>query len=138
MKLFAVGQFFKATPVILTLRRCQTLADGNEIESGSVECRVSSVGFHDNSKLKTIGVMEWWSNDSEHAPLFQHSIVPSFHSSSVTNRTACKALDLVLLHKFLPKDDLIRRRLPIHVEDLLSRPNKLLRIAVTLQAPLHI
>ena len=69
--------------------------------------------------------------------LLQCSIIPIF-SLPMTNRAACEPLDLVLLHKFLSKDDLIRRRLPIHVEDLLSRPNKLLRIAVTLQTPLHI
>ena len=56
----------------------------------------------------------------------------------MTNRATRETLDLVLLHEFLPVSDLIRGRLPIHVEDLLSRPNKLLRIAVTLQAPLHI
>ena len=65
-------------------------------------------------------------------PLFQYSIIPSFHSLPVTNRAACEPLDLVLLHKFLPQSDLIRRRLPIHVEDLFPRPNKPLRIAVAL------
>src|SRR4249919_2724201 len=124
MKLFTVGQFFKATPVILTARGRQPFADGNQIKSGGVRCRVSGVGFHDNSKLKTIGVMELWSNDSEHAPLFQHSIVPSFHSLPVTNRAACEPLDLVLLHEFLPQNDLIRWWLPIHVEDLFPRPHK--------------
>jgi hypothetical protein len=57
---------------------------------------------------------------------------------SVANRAAREPLGLVLLHKLSPKRDLIRRWLPIHVEDLLPRPNKLFRIAVTLQTPLHV
>jgi hypothetical protein len=56
----------------------------------------------------------------------------------MTNRTACEFLDIVLLDKFCSERDLIRRRLPLHAEDLLTRPHKTLRITVALQAPFHV
>ena len=57
---------------------------------------------------------------------------------SMANRAASEPLDLVFLHKFLPKYDLIRGWLPIHAEDVLAGPYKPLRITVALQTPLHI
>jgi hypothetical protein len=70
-------------------------------------------------------------------PLLQYSIIPIF-SLSMANRAASEPLDLVFLHEFLPKYDLIRGRLPIHVENLFPRPNEALRIPMAFETPLHI
>ena len=46
--------------------------------------------------------------------------------------------DFVLGHEFSAHLFLIRRRLPIHVENLILRPHVLFRMAVAIQAPLHV
>jgi hypothetical protein len=58
-----------------------------------------------------------------------HYSTPSLIFLSVTNRATRQALDLVFLHEFLSKRDLIRG-LPIHAEDLLARSYKTLRVAM--------
>src|SRR5262249_22729808 len=138
MKFLAVGQFFKAAPVLSTARRCQALTDRSEIEArgggyrGSrLGCRVSGVGLHQLNS----GVPECWSFgviDSENVS-FHHSTNPILHHSillPMTNRAARETFDLVLLHKLLAKCNLVRRWLPIHAEDLFTRAHKALRIAM--------
>ena len=46
--------------------------------------------------------------------------------------------DFVLRHEFSTRLFLICRRLPIHVENLIFRPHVLFRMAVAIQAPLHV
>src|SRR5437899_9556223 len=61
----------------------------------------------------------------------------SFPHLSVTGRTARELLDVVFLHKLKTQRQLIRRRLPVHVKDLLPRPYETFGRAVAFQAPLH-
>jgi hypothetical protein len=56
----------------------------------------------------------------------------------MTHRAAREPLDLVFLHQLFAKGELIRGRLPLHVENLVSWPDESLRIAVTLETPLHV
>src|SRR5262245_57450114 len=59
-------------------------------------------------------------------------------SSSMARGTARQCSDLVLLHQFFAQGDLVHRRLVLHVEHLFTGADVALRIAVTVQAPLHI
>src|SRR5262249_12960223 len=106
-----------------------------------VEARVSGVGCRASSvKLRSTGVLEFWSNRFRKR-FFHHSTNPILHHSillPMTNRTARETFDFVLLDEFLPERNLIRRRLPVHAEDLLPRPYKALRIAMAFYTPLHI
>src|SRR5262249_58573549 len=72
-----------------------------------------------------------------HYANIHHSNTPS-PILSMTNRTARETFDFVLLYKLLPERNLVRRRLPIHAEDLLPRAHKALRAAMAFQTPLHI
>src|SRR5262245_54778334 len=93
-------------------------------------------GHHENS-----GASEGWrvgfthpKKDFSITPLFQYSITPFF--LSMTNRAARETFDPVLLDEFLPECNLIRRRLPVHAEDLFTRAHKALRAAMAFQTPL--
>jgi hypothetical protein len=46
--------------------------------------------------------------------------------------------DIIFLYKFLSQRNLIGWWLPIHTEDILPRSDETFRLAVTLQAPLHL
>src|SRR5262249_37738667 len=63
-------------------------------------------------------------------------------SSAVTSRTVgdrLRGLDVVLLHQPLSFPPLVvTRRRPLHVEDLLTRPDIFRRIAVAFQTPFHV
>src|SRR6266542_6212400 len=48
-----------------------------------------------------------------------------------------RRVDLILLHQPLAQSELIGGRLPIHVIDLLARPQILLRRTMAVEAPLH-
>ena len=59
----------------------------------------------------------------------------------MTRRTAgqlVRGANFVFCRELLAEFLLIRRRFPIHVEDLISRTQILFGIAVAVQAPLHI
>src|SRR5262249_1610720 len=106
-----------------------------------VEARVSGVGCRASSvKLRSTGVLEFWSNRFRKR-FFHHSTNPILHHSillPMTNRAARENFDFVLLYKLLPERNLVRRRLPIHAEDLFTRAHKALRAAMAFQTPLHI
>src|SRR5262249_45868613 len=98
------------------------------VEGGGlrVGCRVSS------AKLRSTGVLEFWSNGFRKR-FFHHSTTPILHHSNLlpmTNRAARETFDFVLPHELLPECNLIRRGLPVHAEDLLPRPYKALRVAM--------
>src|SRR5262249_48155728 len=54
-----------------------------------------------------------------------------------TTRQFIHATNLVLSKQFIAQLWLVNRKLPGHVENLLARPQMLLRVAMTLQAPAH-
>src|ERR1051326_8931592 len=56
----------------------------------------------------------------------------------MTRRTAGQLLDLILLDQLLTQLELIRRRLAVDPEHGRPRPNVLLRIAMTVDAPFHL
>jgi len=59
----------------------------------------------------------------------------------MTGRTAgqkLRAWDLVFRSQLLAKLRLVRRSFPIHIEDLIARPQSSLGIAMTIQTPLHL
>src|SRR5262245_35090129 len=45
---------------------------------------------------------------------------------------------MVLFNKRLSEDELVTRRLPIHAQNVFARTDKLLWVAMALQAPFHI
>ena len=47
-------------------------------------------------------------------------------------------IDVILGHQFCPFDLLVRRRLPRHIENLVQRPDVLLRIAMAIETPFHV
>jgi len=49
-----------------------------------------------------------------------------------------RALDVVLLHQLSPQRDLLAGGLPAHVENLFSRSQELLWLAMATQAPFHL
>src|SRR5262245_19624575 len=63
-------------------------------------------------------------------------------ASPVTSRTVGDRLhgvDVVLLHQLLPFRRLVvAPRRPIHIEDLIARPDALGRVAMTIQTPFHV
>src|SRR5689334_13562468 len=61
-----------------------------------------------------------------------------FSRSSMARIAVGKALDVVFLHELSSELFLVRRRFISHVEDLIARPEKLLRIAMTLDTPVHV
>src|SRR5262249_48197607 len=63
---------------------------------------------------------------------------PLASRSSVTRRTARQLLNLVLRDQLLAELVLVGRRSVVHAEDRLARPHVLLRVAMTVEAPLHL
>jgi hypothetical protein len=64
-----------------------------------------------------------------------------FKVSSVTRVTASQdggALDVVFLHELPPRFDLMGWGLPSHVVNLITGSNETLRVAMTVQTPLHL
>src|SRR5262249_22661851 len=59
-------------------------------------------------------------------------------ASAVTDRAAGQSLDVVALDQLAAALQLVRRRLPGHVVNLLPRAHVALRLAVAVQAPLHV
>ena len=69
--------------------------------------------------------------------------VASYHknSSSVTGaaiRQAAARIDVILPNELRALRRLVRRRAPVHVVNFRSRPDEILRLAVTFQTPLHV
>jgi hypothetical protein len=57
---------------------------------------------------------------------------------AVTRRATRGLFDFVLLYELAPERELVRRRLPFHVEYLRPRSHEALRLAVALQTPFHV
>lgn len=53
-------------------------------------------------------------------------------------RQHCRTLDVVLLHELSTQHYLLSRWLPAHVENLFSRSQELLGLAMTTEAPFHL
>ena len=53
-------------------------------------------------------------------------------------RQASARVDVILPNELFALGGLIRRRLPVHVVNFRARPDEILRLAVTFQAPLHV
>ena len=68
-------------------------------------------------------------------------VVPFIHmrtiSDAANDTLDPRILNLILLHKPPPQRLLITRRLPLHIEDLLARPNEFFGVAMTHETPLH-
>src|SRR6185437_6923170 len=70
---------------------------------------------------------------------FSDSSSASCHSP-MANRAVGELLFMyvIRIHQLLAQRQLVGRRLILHVEDLVTRPEELFRFTVTLQAPFHL
>ena len=55
-----------------------------------------------------------------------------------TRDQTARILDVVITNQFLSEGQLIRRRLPVHVEDFLARSQIFPDIPMTIETPFHV